>query len=58
MQLEGDVHKNFKKLDKLQSEITGTVTSLNALEGKIKQVFYVVQELKDNIAKSPEKSYI
>lgn len=58
MQLEGDVHKNFKKLNKLQSEIAGTVKSLNALEGKIKQVFYVVQELKDNIAKSPEKSYI
>ncbi len=52
------MHKNFKKLDKLQSEITGTVKSLDALEGKIKQIFSVVKELKNDVTGSPEKSYI
>lgn len=50
--MEGDVHKHFKKLEKLQNEITGTVKSIDALGGKIKEVFSVVQELKDNVAKS------
>lgn len=58
MQLEGDVHKNFKKLDKLQSELTGATKSLSVLEGEIKQVFTIVQELRDGITKTPEKSFI
>ena len=57
MQLKGDVHKNFKKLDKLQSEMAGATRSLGALEGEIKQVFTVVQELRDSITKTPEKSF-
>ena len=52
------MHKNFKKLDKLQSEMTGTVRSLDAIDGKIKQVFSVVQELRNYVTKNPEKSYI
>ena len=55
MQLEGDVQKNFKKL---QSEFAGTAKSLNALEGKVKQVLSAIQELRSDVAKKTEKSFL
>ncbi len=52
LQLEGDVHK---KLDQLRR---GTVKSSDALEEKIKQVFSVVKELKNDVTilcRSPDR---
>ncbi len=36
MQLEGDAHKNFRKLDELHNEMTGATKLLGVLESEVK----------------------